>query len=187
MNDERLLGQNSIDWKKKNYPGQGFWLHIIKRDSPRSSSLAANKKGYFYFIEIALIAMLLITFFYAFSPKAEISYLSMQDINNLKQTGYGTLKFLDDKNVFSTYIDPAVMANSDFAKLKMYIEAGLPSTVDSQIEYAQSSTVCYSEAGVSGGCGLAMNGTKADVVRADYTYSKRPSPITIHLFLWRTL
>lgn len=152
------------------------------------SSFVASKKGYFYFVEIALIAMLLVTFFFAFSPKAEMSYQNLNDINNLKLLGYGTLKSLDDKGILSTYVPNTNMANSNFTALRTYIKNALPATADSRIEYAENSTSCYSEYGVAGSCGLNLTDSKnLDVARADYIYSKRPSPITVHLYLWRVL
>ncbi|MFH0868823.1 MAG: hypothetical protein V1839_01200 [archaeon] len=173
--------QRHLDWR-------AWKTEAITNDhSPRRRSRRLNKKGFFYFVEVALIGMLLITFFFVFSPKAETSYQGLQDARNLKQAGYGTLKSLDDTGVLSAYIDPSTMANSNFAALKTYISAALPEAVYSQIEYAESSTSCYSETGVSRSCGLNVTNLKADVIRADYTYSKRPSPITIHIFLWRAL
>lgn len=147
-----------------------------------------NRRGYFQFIEIALVILLVVTFFFVFFPRAEISHQKLNDINNLEHLGFGVLKSMDEAGVFTAYI-AAVTENSNFTAMTLYIESGLPTTIDSEVEYATNSTYCYSENGGVKACGLSIsNSTKEfDAVRADYTYSKRISPITIHLFLWRKL
>lgn len=149
-----------------------------------------NKKGYFQFVEIALVILLTTTFFFVFFPKAEMTFQNTQDLNGLEKTGFGVLKSLDECGIFSSYIPMTSMAISNFTAMKLYIKTSLPATVDSRIEYATSSTECYSEDGALGNCGLNLNENltkKFDVVRADYTYSRRAEPVTIHLFLWRIL
>lgn len=150
--------------------------------------MVIGRKGYFQFLEIALVVLLMTTFFFVFFPRAEISYQKFQDNTNLEKTGYGTLKSLDAEGIFSTYISATTMSASNFTALKLYIKAGLPATVGSRIEYAVNPATCYSEDGAVVGCGLNLTASKnLEVIRADYTYSKRPVPITIHLFLWRKL
>ena len=155
--------------------------------SPRR--LISNKKGYFYFMEIALVVFLVTSFFFILSPHSEISYQKFQDSSNLKRTGFGILKSLDSEGIFSAYVNDT-MSNSNFTALRIYINAALPNTANSQIEYAVNSTSCYSENGALGSCGLNLNvnTTKQfEVTRADYTYSKISNPITIRLYLWRIL
>jgi len=149
-----------------------------------------NRKGFFQFVEIALVVMLTTTFFFVFFPRAEITFEKFQDMNNLEKTGFGVLKSLDEAGVFSTYLVTTAVSGANFTAMKCYIKAGLPANVDSQIEYTTNSTECYSEDGALGSCGLNLDGNitkEFDVVRADYTFAKRVDPVTIHLFLWRTL
>lgn len=148
-----------------------------------------NKKGYFQFVEIALVVLLTTTFFFVFFPRAETTFQDTQDLNSMEKTGFGVLKSLDEKEVFLSYLIP-VVSESNFTALKVYIKAGLPATTDSQIEYAVNSTNCYSEDGFLGYCGLDLNENTTkefDAARADYTFSKCPNPVTIHLFMWRML
>ena len=151
--------------------------------------MVMDKKGFFYFVEIALVVFLVATLFFVFSPRAETTYQKFQDLENLETTGFGVLKSLNNQGILATYIDEQNMASSNFTALKVYIMSGLPETAGSRIEYAINSTTCYSESGTYGSCGLNLNSSlkKFEVTRADYTYSKRPSPITIHLYLWRIL
>ena len=143
-----------------------------------------NKKGYFYFIEIIFI-VLLMTSFILFFPRAETSDLRLTEQHNLELTGITTLKNLDDSGILSKNIDPYVFTNSNFPTLSTYPRQSLPSTAGAKLQYALS-TSCYSEFGVVENCGLNTTGN-FNAVLSEYTFSKRPEPVTIKLFLWRLL
>jgi len=149
-----------------------------------------NRRGYFQFIEIALVVLLVATFFFVFFPRAEISFQKFNDANNLEHIGFGVLKSIDDAGVIDAYI-MAIVESSNFTAMSWYIKDSLPATINSQVEFATNSTYCYSENGAVKACGLFLNESmsKPNIVRADYTYSSgiNPNPITIHLFLWRKL
>jgi len=143
-----------------------------------------NKKGYFYFIEIIFI-VLLMTSFILFFPRAETSDLRLTEQKNLELTGVTTLKNLDDSGILSKNIDPYVFTNSNFTTLSTYTRQSLSSTTGAKLQYALN-TGCYSESGIVENCGLNMTGN-FNAVLSEYTFSKRPEPVTIKLFLWRLL
>jgi len=152
--------------------------------------MVMNKKGFFYFVEIALVIFLVTSFFFIFAPRAEITYQKFHDSSDLKKFGFGIMKSLDSRGILLNYIDAADMSKSNFTALRVYINSGLTETTNSQIEYAVNSTNCYSESGNYGNCGLNLNKNTTkefQVTRVDYTYSKRSDPVTIHLYLWRIL
>ncbi|MEM4247738.1 MAG: hypothetical protein QXH80_00565 [Candidatus Nanoarchaeia archaeon] len=143
-----------------------------------------NKKGYFYFVEILFIVILLVAVI-LFFPRAETSHLRLVEQNNLKTTGFTALKNLDESGIFSKYIDPYSFGNSNFTALNIYVKQSLPSTIGSKLQYKLISS-CYSETGAPENCGLNITGNQ-DATLSEYIFSKRPAPITIRLYLWRLL
>ena len=143
-----------------------------------------GKKGYFYFIEIIFIVILMATVILSF-PRAETSHVRLTEQSNLKAIGFTTLKNLDESGIFSKYIDPYTFTNSNFTAINTYVKQGLPSTIGTKIQYELISN-CYSESGAPENCGLNTTGNQ-DATLSEYIFSKRPVPVTIRLFSWRLL
>jgi len=141
-----------------------------------------NKRGYFYFIEILFI-LLLLTSFILFFPRAEVGHLRLTEQRNLETMGFGILKNLDESGILSKHIHPSTFTASNFTELSTFMRQSLPSTADAQIQYELTSG-CFSELGAPETCGSNITGN-FDVALAQYTFTKRPEPVTIKLFLWR--
>lgn len=139
-----------------------------------------NKKGYYYFIELAVIVIIVVLIFSQL-PISKPVHAGQIETENLRQVGFGTLKALDDSGFISKYMNTTHFQNSSFQMLQQGIKAPLPKTVIARLEYVYNSTTCYNESGAFGGCGVNFTGGLSTTIY--YTFTNRTEPITIKLYL----
>ena len=139
-----------------------------------------SKKGYYYFIELAVI-VIIVALIFSQLPTSRQAHLNQLETENLRQIGFGVLKSLDDSGFISRYMNTTHFQNSSFAMLQQGIKAPLPKTLIARLEYVYNSTACYNESGSFGGCGVNFTGGQSTTVY--YTAANRTEPITIKFYL----
>lgn len=139
-----------------------------------------NKKGYYYFIELAVI-VIIVALIFSQLPSSKPAHLSQIETENLRQVGFGNLKALDDSGFISKYMNMTHFQNSSFQMLQQGVKGPLPKTVIARLEYIYNSTACYNESGAFGGCGINFTGGSSTTVY--YTFTNRTEPITIKLYM----
>lgn len=151
------------------------------------------KRGYFYFIEIILI-ILLVTLIWINFPVSQQSFTYLEDQQNLKEQGFQALRVLGETGVLETNssnLSASVNAYNDvdYNNLRLDIRHSFPSTVDMRIEYiinTVNETICRSEFGqLKSNCGVNDTPRNIPVVTTQYTVTNQHYPYTIKLYLWR--
>jgi len=144
--------------------------------------MALTKKGFFYFVELMIIVILLAIIWSQF-PTVQKTYIDLQERENLRQYGFSMMKVLDDTGVLSVYVNTTNFASTNFTALRAYAQTGFPKTTKIQLEYIVNSTTCFNQSGgmsLIGGCGL--NEThRQNAASVFYTFSNSTRPITIRL------
>ncbi|MEK6923515.1 MAG: hypothetical protein AABW84_02380, partial [Nanoarchaeota archaeon] len=111
------------------------------------------KRGYFYFIEIILI-ILLVTLIWVNLPVSQQSFTYLQDQQNLKEQGFQVLRVLGETHILETNSSNLSANTVDYNNLRLEIRHSFPKTVDMRIEYVVNGTFCRSEFGQQTPCGV---------------------------------
>jgi|SRR3989338_95595 len=146
--------------------------------------MVVMKRGYFYFIEIILI-ILLVTLIWINLPVSQQSFTYLEDQQNLKERGFQVLRALGDKHILETNSSNLSANTVDYNSLRLDIRHSFPKTVDMRIEYVVNGTFCRSEFGQLSTCGINNTPNNISAVTAQYTITKQHYPYTIKLYLWR--
>ena len=141
-----------------------------------------NKRGFFYFIELMII-LIVVSIILTHFPIVQKSNTNFQQHENLRQYGFGVMRALDDVGILSTYINTTAIGSTNFTALRAFTQASFPETIKIQLEYIVNSTTCYNQSGsmqLFGNCGLNES-ARQDAASVLYTFTNSSDQITIKL------
>lgn len=141
-----------------------------------------NKKGFIYFVEIALSVLLLSFILSAFSYPKDLTFEQKQLVS-LKYQGWGALDVLHEFDL----LDNLIM-NSDFKNLSLYLKGSFPDNIGYKLEY-HNSTGCYpiTDGGLGAPatyCGPQNATTERDITSTFYTIQTNLTTSSVRIYLW---
>jgi hypothetical protein len=143
-----------------------------------------NKNGFFYFIELMMI-LIVVSIILTHFPVVQKSNVNFQQHENLRQYGFGVMKALDDVGVLPKYINTTTFDSTNFTALRSFTQASFPETIKIQLEYILNSTNCYNQSGSMkpvGNCGLNES-ARQDAASVMYTFANSTQPVTLRLHM----
>lgn len=144
-----------------------------------------NKKGFVYFVEIALAVLILAFVFSAFIGSEQRIFQHKQ-LENLRAQGWGALDVLHELGA----LDSAV-SSGNFTKVDLYVSSSLFETTGYDLE-VYNSTGCTpiddGQLGVTSEfCDSIDAPTQNDVVSLVYTPPTNLTTTSLRLYLWSKL
>ena len=141
-----------------------------------------RKKGYAYFVELALAIMLIFIILSSY-------FESEQTVFNYKQnedsriSGWYLLKTFDDFSAIDS---------TNFTKINAYVDAGLDDFTDFDLEYYNNSNCFPVDEGAISSTNYtrcpAINATiKTNIISTFYTRAQNNESESIRLYLWRRI
>ncbi len=141
-----------------------------------------SKKGFFYFVELMMI-LIVISIIFTHFPTVQKSSANFQQHENLRQYGFGVMKALDDVGILSAHLNTTSFNSTNFTALRSFTQASFPETIKVQLDYIVNSTTCYNQSGYtqpSGRCGLNES-ARQDAASVHYTFANSSDQVTIKL------
>ncbi len=145
-----------------------------------------NKKGFIYFVEIALAVLILLYIFAGFI-ESEQKVFEYKQLDNLRAQGWGSLDVLHEMGV----LDGDVKAGN-WSLIRTYVNNSFVNTVAYDLELYNNS-LCHAidnksviASGVSN-CGYINATTEKSIVSTYYTLQDNYSTSSIKIYLWSKL
>ena len=144
-----------------------------------------NKKGYVYFVEIALAVVILLYIFAGFVESDQRSF-DQKQLENLRAQGWGALDVLHEMGV----LDGNVRAGN-WGTINNFLNQSFVNTVAYDLEFYNNSkchAINYSTVGAGGTYCPSINAsTENPVVSTSYTLQDNYSTSSMRIYLWNKL
>jgi len=144
-----------------------------------------GKKGFIYFVEIALSVLILMYIFTGFIESEQRAFEQKQ-LENLRTQGWGALDILHEFGM----LDDSVRVNN-WSKIDIYLNNSFLNTIEYDLEL-YSKSLCYT---INGGtiitgatyCKSINASTEKDITSVYYTIQDNYSTSSIKIYLWSKL